>query len=66
MNEAVTALTRWTRTPLVSVLIGVNDVVQGVPEASYRRNVTLILDEVVALVGADRVVVTARDHHQAG
>ena len=42
---------------IVSVLIGVNDVVQGVPEATYRRNVTLILDEVVALVGADRVVV---------
>lgn len=42
---------------VVSVLIGVNDVVQGVPEATYRRNVASILDEVVQLVGADRVVV---------
>jgi lysophospholipase L1-like esterase len=39
------------------VLIGVNDVVQGVPEATYRANVTAILDQVVGLVGADRVVV---------
>jgi hypothetical protein len=31
--------------------------VQGVPEATYRRNVGLILDELVRLVGADRVVV---------
>ena len=48
---------------LVSVLIGVNDVVQGVPEATYRRNVTSILDEVVQLVGANRVlVVTTPDY----
>ncbi|MEW5991504.1 MAG: SGNH/GDSL hydrolase family protein [Chloroflexota bacterium] len=41
----------------VSLLIGVNDVVQGVPEATYRRNVERILDDLVARVGADRIVV---------
>lgn len=42
---------------LLSVLIGVNDVVQGVPAAAYRANVALILDEAVRRVGAGRVVV---------
>jgi lysophospholipase L1-like esterase len=47
----------------VTLLIGVNDVVQGVPEATYRRNVGLILDELVARVGAGRVlVVTTPDY----
>jgi lysophospholipase L1-like esterase len=41
----------------VTVLIGVNDVVQGVPEATYRRNVGVILDALAARVGADRIVV---------
>ena len=45
------------RPDIVTILIGVNDVVQGVPEPTYRRNVTLILDQVVTLVGANRVVV---------
>jgi acyl-CoA thioesterase I len=45
------------RPDFVSVLIGVNDVVQGVPEATYRSNVTRILDELVRLVGATRIVV---------
>ena len=45
------------RPDIVTILIGVNDVVQGVPEATYRRNVTVILDQVVTLVGANRVVV---------
>jgi lysophospholipase L1-like esterase len=41
----------------------VNDVVQGVPEATYRRNVALILDELVPKVGADHVlVVTTPDY----
>jgi lysophospholipase L1-like esterase len=48
---------------VLTVLIGVNDVVQGVPEATYRANVALILDEVVAAVGADRaLVVTTPDY----
>lgn len=41
----------------LTVLIGVNDVVQGVPEATYRRNVGRILDEALGRVPADRVVV---------
>jgi lysophospholipase L1-like esterase len=41
----------------VSLLIGVNDVVQGVPEHTYRRNVDRILDDLVARVGADRIIV---------
>ncbi len=41
----------------VTLLIGVNDVVQGVPEATYRRNVEQILDELVGAVGAKRIVV---------
>ena len=45
------------RPDVVTILIGVNDVVQGVPEATYRANVTRILDEVVDLVGANRVIV---------
>ncbi len=45
------------RPDAVSLLIGVNDVVQGVPEATYRLNVATVLDALVAQVGADRVVV---------
>jgi lysophospholipase L1-like esterase len=48
---------------LVSLLIGVNDVVQGVPPETYRRNIEEILDELVARVGASRVlVVTTPDY----
>jgi lysophospholipase L1-like esterase len=51
------------RPGIVTLLIGVNDVVQGVPEATYRRNVERILDEVVGQVGAARVlVVTTPDY----
>jgi lysophospholipase L1-like esterase len=51
------------RPELVTLLIGVNDVVQGVPEPTYRRNVGQILDELVRQVGADRVlVVTTPDY----
>ena len=39
-----------------TVLIGVNDVVQGVPESVYRANVADILDALVADVGSARVV----------
>ncbi len=45
------------RPEFLTLLIGVNDVVQGVPEATYRRNVEHILDELLRLVGANRVVV---------
>ena len=51
------------RPELLSVLIGVNDVVQGVPESTYHANVGLILDEVVRWVGASRaLVVTTPDY----
>jgi lysophospholipase L1-like esterase len=43
----------------VTVLIGVNDVVQGVLEAEYRANLEIILDAVLASVPADRVVCVA-------
>ena len=48
---------------LLSVLIGVNDVVQRVPEATYRSNIEVILDEAVRRVGAGRTfVVTTPDY----
>jgi acyl-CoA thioesterase I len=51
------------RPELVTLLIGVNDVVQGVPETTYRRNVATILDALVREVGAGRVlVVTTPDY----
>lgn len=51
------------RPELITVLIGVNDVVQAVPTATYRANVALILDDVSDAVGADRVlVVTIPDY----
>lgn len=51
------------RPELATLLIGVNDVVQRVPEAAYRGNVAHILDELVRRVGAGRVlVVTTPDY----
>lgn len=48
---------------LVSLLIGVNDVVQGVSVATYRGNVVAILDVLVALVGSGRVLaITTPDY----
>lgn len=47
------------RPDLVSLLIGVNDVVQGIPESEYAGNVTLILDRLVELVPAARIVCVA-------
>jgi acyl-CoA thioesterase-1 len=48
---------------LVSLLIGVNDVVQGVSVATYRGNVAAILDVLVALVGSGRVLaITTPDY----
>lgn len=43
----------------VTLLIGVNDVVQGVPEASYAQNVGVILDELPASLAVNRIVVVA-------
>jgi len=47
------------RPELVSLLIGVNDVVQGVPDGQYAANVAIILDEVLVRLPADRVVCIA-------
>jgi lysophospholipase L1-like esterase len=43
----------------VSVLIGVNDVVQGVTPEAYESNVAAILDAVLARLPADRIVTVA-------
>jgi acyl-CoA thioesterase I len=51
------------RPELLSLLIGVNDVVQAVPETTYRGNVADILDALTGAVGANRVlVVTTPDY----
>lgn len=47
------------RPELVTVLIGVNDVVQGVPDANYAVNVGLILDELTDRLARDRIVCVA-------
>jgi lysophospholipase L1-like esterase len=47
------------RPQLVSVLIGVNDVVQGVPESTYADNVAFILDDLLGRLPADRIVAVA-------
>ncbi|MCI0343943.1 MAG: SGNH/GDSL hydrolase family protein [Chloroflexi bacterium] len=44
---------------IVSLLIGVNDVVQGVPEARFRENAARILDELVVQVGATWIFVVS-------
>jgi acyl-CoA thioesterase I len=41
----------------VTVLIGVNDVVQGIAEATYRKNVSLILDRLLWRLPSTRIVV---------
>ena len=51
------------RPDFITLLIGVNDVVQGVPADTYRQNVVRILDACVDQVGAARVlVVTTPDY----
>lgn len=51
------------RPDFVTLLIGVNDVVRGVPHEAYRRNVEAILDDLVTRVGARRIlVITTPDY----
>jgi acyl-CoA thioesterase-1 len=45
------------RPEFATLLVGVNDVVQGVGAETYRSNVALILDALVDRVGAGRVIV---------
>jgi acyl-CoA thioesterase I len=47
------------RPGFVTLLIGVNDVVQGVPERAYRANVEQILDALTALMPAERLLCVA-------
>ncbi|HJP70281.1 MAG TPA: SGNH/GDSL hydrolase family protein [Candidatus Limnocylindria bacterium] len=44
---------------LVSVLIGVNDVVRGVPDLAYAGNVAIILEELVSRLPPSRIVCVA-------
>ena len=47
----------WPLMPdFVTLLIGVNDVVQGVPPEAYRRNVASILDALLARLPGDRLL----------
>lgn len=51
------------RPEFLTLLIGVNDVVQGIPETTYRANIRYILDTMVGSVSADRaLVVTTPDY----
>jgi lysophospholipase L1-like esterase len=51
------------RPDLATLLIGVNDVVQGVPEATYRQNLGVIFDVLLARLRHDRLlVVTMPDY----
>jgi len=47
------------RPEFASILVGVNDVVQGVAEATFRANAALILDELRRRLTADRIVSVA-------
>ena len=47
------------RPEFASLLVGVNDVVQNVPQDRYRDNAGRILDELVGRLGPDRVVAVA-------
>lgn len=47
------------RPEFASLLVGVNDVVQGVPEATFRENAATILDDLGRRLATDRVVVVA-------
>jgi acyl-CoA thioesterase-1 len=44
------------RPEFATLLVGVNDVVQGVPEATYSSNAAVILDELLKTLAADRIV----------
>ena len=47
------------RPGFASLLVGVNDVVQGVPEGMYRANASEILDALLAVLPPDRIVAVA-------
>ena len=47
------------RPEFVTLLIGVNDVVQGVPDSQYAGNVAVILEELLTRLPADRILCVA-------
>lgn len=47
------------RPEFASLLIGVNDVVQGVPDAAFQANAAVILDDLRRRLPANRIVVVA-------
>jgi lysophospholipase L1-like esterase len=47
------------RAEFVTLLIGVNDVVQGVPAEAYAENAAVILDELLAALAANRIAIVA-------
>jgi acyl-CoA thioesterase-1 len=47
------------RLEFASLLIGVNDVVQGVPDATFQANAAVILDDLRRRLAVDRVIVVA-------
>jgi lysophospholipase L1-like esterase len=53
----------FLRPEFASLLIGVNDVIQGVSDDEYRRNLGRIFDELAGRVGAARIIaVTTPDY----
>jgi lysophospholipase L1-like esterase len=58
INEELPKL-EVTQPELVSVLIGVNDVVQGVPDAQYAGNVAVILEELLTRLPSGRILCIA-------
>jgi acyl-CoA thioesterase I len=53
------------RPDFVTLLVGVNDVVQGVPESVYADNVATILDDLLARLPADRIFAVATPDYTA-
>ena len=51
------------RPEFVTLLIGVNDVVRGMPEQRYAANVVLILDELLGQLPADRILCVAMPNY---
>jgi acyl-CoA thioesterase I len=47
------------RPELATLLIGVNDVVRGVPDLEYAENVAVILDDLLCRLSPDRIVCVA-------
>jgi acyl-CoA thioesterase I len=51
------------RPAFVTLLIGVNDVVRGMPEQRYAANLVLILDELLGQLSADRILCVATPNY---